>query len=144
MNNQFILNNEPGKQCHLENLGSILVFESLVWPCHSDAEGHHPSHGAQAMASRQPRGGLETTQADFSGSGVSLAPVFWEPILRPPMSLTTELCRKTVSAQLWGLRTYLKATFVGFLSSVHWVPSLDCSCPGATRSLEGGILPSSS
>lgn len=54
MNNQFILNNEPGKQCRLGNLGSILVFESLVWLCHSDAEGHCPSPGAQATVSRQP------------------------------------------------------------------------------------------
>lgn len=47
MNNQFILNNEPRKHCHLENLGSILLLESLVWLHHSDAEGRHPFRGTQ-------------------------------------------------------------------------------------------------
>lgn len=71
MNNQFILNNEPRKHCHLENLGSILLLESLVWLSHSDAEGHHPFQRPQAMVLSQQGGWLKTTQADFSDSGFS-------------------------------------------------------------------------
>lgn len=139
MNNQFILNNEPGKQCHLENLGSILVFESLVWLCHSNA-GHHPSQGAQAIVSRQPSGRVETTQEDFLGSGLSPALAFWGARTETSHVSDHWFCRKKVRAQRRGLRTYLRAWFVGFFSSALWVPALDCSCLRATSSLEGGFF----
>lgn len=71
MNNQFILNNEPRKHCHLENLGSILLLESLVWLCHSDAEGRHPFQRPQAVTLSQQGGWSKTTQANFSDSGFS-------------------------------------------------------------------------
>lgn len=124
MNNQFILNNEPRKHCHLENLGSILVFESLEWLCHSDTEGHCPSQRTQATVCSPPNGQLKTYQADVSGSIVSLAPVFGEPILRPPISLTTGSADKqTVHGSVVSRhvsKSHLLASSALSIGSHHW------------------------
>lgn len=71
MNNQFILNNELRKHCHLENLGSMVLLESLVWLGHSGAESHCAFQRPQATVLSQQGGWLKTTQADFSDSTFS-------------------------------------------------------------------------
>lgn len=58
MNMQFILNNEPRKQCHLANVQSILACDSLVWLWHSDAEVPMPGQRSAGWPAGDP-------QADF-------------------------------------------------------------------------------
>lgn len=133
MNNQFILNNELRKHCHLENLGFLLVFESLVCLCYS-------AQRAQATVSVS-----QVASGDHPGR------LPWFGFSNDCMVQGTHteashfsdhcLCRRTDSTQLCDLQAHLKAPFVVFFSSVHWVPLLGCSWPGVTRSLQEGILP---
>lgn len=77
VNNHFILNNEPRKEKHLENLESVLVFESLVYvgecvgvclKCtRSPPLTESPGHCLQSARCSQ----LETAQANFPGSSGS-------------------------------------------------------------------------
>lgn len=95
MNNQFILNNEPRKHCHLENLGSFLVFESLVWLRHSHAESHRsvrkPTPWAPIGVGRVPgwRPPRQTSPAPVS----LLTPGFGSPS-EPSHSSDCWLCRR--------------------------------------------------
>jgi hypothetical protein len=48
----------------LENLGSILISESLVCLCHSDAEGHHPFPESPGHSLQSARRGLMADHPD--------------------------------------------------------------------------------
>lgn len=55
MNNQFILNNELRKHCHLENLGSMVLWKAWYGWARSGAKkvtvpSEAPGHGPQPAA----------------------------------------------------------------------------------------------